>query len=172
MINDSEIENSVNLKPNNKKTNRPNSRKRSAFKFIEDNLEKEKPENNNNFNSHHQNLNLMNKNINNINNNKPKIIGTSENNNINKFLQNVNNDNNINSEKKIEYESRRKKPMNFINGIENFSGIDKNNNNTGSGKNLIKQEMNISGYESRRQIKQYKDKDDSNSGSNKNLSKI
>jgi len=210
MINESEFENcNVNLKTNNTKTNRPNSRKRSAFKYIEDNLEKEKiPEswnkdykdirinqklNKNNINPNQANeINQTNQGFlkDNKNIKKPKIIGERES-NMNKFLQNVNgidsnnHNNNNNTEKKIEYESRRKKPMSFINGIDNFSGgkekDNKNNinNNNGSSKNLLKPEMNVtSGYESRRQINfnkniSSKDKDtENNFGSNKNLFKI
>lgn len=177
----------MNLKPNNlKANNRPNSniRKRSAFKYIEDNLEKDKItefENNGNvninINNPKENNSNSNKNINFINNinqgetnqgffkdnkkidnnnNKPKIIAES---NINKFLQNINGieGNNNNSEKKIEYESRRKKPMNFINGIDNFSSGNGNLNDKnykGGNKNIINKE--IIGYESRRQINFHK----------------
>lgn len=201
MINDSELENcNINLKPNNPKTNRPNSRKRSAFKFIEDNLEKEKTTTNEtnkdiNINPGGQSVGGFNKNANETNQSgfmkdnknkidnslKPKIIAES---NMNKFLQNVNNDSN-NTEKKIEYESRRKKPMSFINGMDNFSGSgvgDKNNSSKGgSSQNVIKPEINLtsgSGYESRRQMNFHKnksvpDKDNENNfGGNKNLSKI
>lgn len=178
MINDSELENcNINLKPNNPKTNRPNSRKRSAFKFIEDNLEKEKTTTNEtnkdiNINPGGQSVGGFNKNANETNQSgfmkdnknkidnslKPKIIAES---NMNKFLQNVNNDTN-NTEKKIEYESRRKKPMSFMNGMDNFpgsgSGVDKNNHNSsgGSSKNIIKSDNITSGYESRRQMNFHK----------------
>ena len=175
MINDSELENcNINLKPNNAKTNRPNSRKRSAFKYIEDNLEKEKTSTNEinkdinintgggGFNKNANETNqsgFMKDNKNKIDNSlKPKIHAES---NMNKFLQNVNNDSN-NTEKKIEYESRRKKPMSFMNGMDNFAGNgtggDKNNNNSkgGSSQNIIKSDNIISGYESRRQMNFHK----------------
>ena len=184
-INESDFENcNVHLKPKNLQNNRPNSRKRSAFKYIEDNLEKDK-----NCESRNKQSNLNAINNNSINPNetnqifkkdskkveKPKIISES---NKNKFLQNVNNLNGNNVEKKIEYESRRKKPMNFINGINNFSGGSEKQN-TGSSNNLIKQEMNgTSCYESRRQTNlqkslSSKDKDrDEGINTNKNLSNI
>lgn len=159
MINESEFDNcQVNLKPNNINKNRPNSRKRSAFKYIEDNLEKgsETVSQNNN------------KEVKELSNNKidikPKIVSERSENNINKFLNNINNLDS-NSEKKIEYESRRKKPMSFINGIDSFTA---NKDNTSA-----------SGYESRRQINYHKNqtynKDselENSSGVNKNLPKI
>lgn len=200
MINDSELENcNINLKPKNSKTNRPNSRKRSAFKFIEENLENNTNENkpsdlgnndldvnsNINANNTNENINSNNpgfireKNKNKINsNNKPKIISES---NVNKFLH-INNIEGNNSEKKIEYESRRKKPMNIINVIDNYPGTNSgisgvtDKNNFSNGKNSLK-EFNSSTYESRRQINlqkniSSKDKDVENHSSNKNLSKI
>lgn len=215
LINDSEFDNcNVNLKQNNSnKVNRPSSniRKRSAFKYIEDNLEKEKEKdkenlkdkekekdkileggNNNNKNNNNEinpnqtnqgflkdNNNINPNNKNKIDSNKPKIISE---NNMNKFLQNINGIEGNNTEKKIEYESRRKKPMSFINGIEAFSGAsDKNNKGITKNTNTIKQEISGSGYESRRQNNNFhkniatkeKDKDNENKfACNKNLSKI
>jgi len=161
-INELEFENcNVYLKNINPDNNRPYSRKRSAFKYIENNLEKEKIQNANNFNS---TSNLMKSlNLNDIANNTNSFqINNSNNNNLNfnstktsmnNLNSNTNNPNLINinynsnnnsqrgikqienkpkimqqekisqnciNDKKPEYESRRKKQINFINGIDTF----------------------------------------------------
>jgi hypothetical protein len=134
MSNDLDFENcNVYLKNNNINNSRPYSRKRSAIKYIVDNLEKEKaniasnkdPTNDlfknlninddsnlNNFDSKNPDKNLnMNANVTNCNyyrENKPKII---QSNYINQNLY----------DKKPEYESRRKKQINFMNCIDSIT---------------------------------------------------
>lgn len=148
-INEKELENCINLKKNI--TNRPNSRKRSAFKFIE-NLEGKNFNDIENNEINNQKINKSKDLYNFEKETKPNIINEKSN---NKFIQNSNNLNMLhknNFEKKIEYESRRKKPMHFINEIDNFSNKIEGNK-TESSRNLKIQEINsIIGYESRRQI--------------------
>lgn len=130
--NDMDFENcNVYLKNVNPTSNRPHSRKRSAFKYIEDNLEKDKVKSsssndptshliknlnlneNNNFNSYNAKINDSGLNTNNIGNvyneHKPKIM-QSDNVGVKIF-----------NDKKPEYESRRKKQMNFMNCIDSIT---------------------------------------------------
>jgi len=166
-----------NINPNN---NRPYSRKRSAFKYIEDNMEKEREKVlNDNFNS---TLSLMRSLNINENSNKNNILNNNFNNNFDSNdFSNKNNMNNQNSnkliinlknfnsggnasspqmilikdidnkikigdiekkgalsfnEKKPEYESRRKKQINFIKGVDSFG-----NQNQFTNNNLLNFEM-------------------------------
>lgn len=132
-INEMEFDNcNVYLKNNiNPESNRPYSRKRTAFKYIEDNLEKEKTiKNLNNFNSSNnllKNLTINDNKITNSNSNthNPSISSTNASKKIitnrDKEIENkpkiIKEENKLN-EKKPEYESRRKKQMNFINGFD------------------------------------------------------
>ncbi len=163
-----------NINPNN---NRPYSRKRSAFKYIEDNMEREREKKymKENFNSTTNMLKSINLNENNNNSKKPtkdnfKVgcdsneapnkTNLNNNQNSNKLNLNLNNFNNTaNNSQKIlmkdlenkpkiaenekigmigfnekipEYESRRKKQINFMNGIDcygNSNQVSSNNNN-------------------------------------------
>lgn len=134
-LNEMDFENcNIYLKNAASNNKRPYSRKRSAFKYIEDNLEKDKVKNSsikNQTNNLLKNLNLNdNDNINNFasdnneknnfnnanstninfyNENKPKVMESST------FSQNILND------KKPEYESRRKKQINFMNCIDSIT---------------------------------------------------
>ena len=159
----------VYLKNNNNTENmRPHSRKRSAYKFIEENLDNQKqPKNLNNFNStnniikslnfneinntnkpfngnysNNTNKNPINSQVNNISKNKEienkPIINIDQNKNNQNLFANLNN-------KKPEYESRRKNKINFLNDMEN--NINTNNSNNipiiggSNNNNLVNFEM-------------------------------
>lgn len=162
-INELEFENcNVYLKNINPDNNRPYSRKRSAFKYIEKNLESERIQNANNFNSttnlmkslnlndvanntnsfqnnnnnnnNNLNFNTTKTNMNNLNShtNNSNLININYNSNNNsqrgikhienkpKIMQQEKASQNCINDKKPEYESRRKKQINFINGIDTF----------------------------------------------------
>lgn len=145
--NDLEFENcNVYLKNINPINNRPNSRKRSAFKYIEDNLEKDKRKstsNNDPTSNLINNINLNDNSNGNYNSFNSKhnaendvIINTNNHVNIEhkpKIMQSDNISQNLFNDKKPEYESRRKKQMNFLNCIDNIT----NDKAKGSNNNLI-----------------------------------
>ena len=130
LINDSEFDNcNVNLKANNlNKTNRPNSniRKRSAFKYIEENLEKDKEKENYKDKDKEKYLEggINNNKINNneINPNQTNQGFLKDNNNINynnkNKIDNSNSNNNNNNKPKIISENNMNKFLQNINGID------------------------------------------------------
>ncbi len=201
--NDLDFENcNVYLKNVNLNNNRPSSRKRSAFKYIEDNLEKDKGKSTSNIDSTNNLIKNLNLNDNYYNNNnynsfnskntpdKDLNIGTNNNfynDHKPKIMQTDNISQNLFNDKKPEYESRRKKPINFMNCIDNIT----TDNSKGSCNNLVNQtqknfqkisENNLQNtnigsgnYESRRFQSNYskstvlKDKEVDNSNRNKNF---
>ena len=145
----------VSLKNNIQDNNIPFSRKRSAFKFIENNLEKEKINLNlNNFNSsnnliksHELSSDPNIKSFSIQGNNNGQNTGF---NNLKDFLE-KDTDNKNKKEKKPEYESRRKKQINFVNEINNNIVQAQLNNNLQNFENHQKNNKdNILNYESRR----------------------
>ena len=145
----------VSLKNNIQDNNIPFSRKRSAFKFIENNLEKEKINLNlNNFNSsnnliksHELSSDPNIKSLSIQGNNNGQNTGF---NNLKDFLE-KDTDNKNKKEKKPEYESRRKKQINFVNEINNNIVQAQLNNNLQNFENHQKNNKdNILNYESRR----------------------
>ena len=168
MSNDLDFENcNVYLKNNNINNSRLYSRKRSAIKYIHDNLEIEKayltsnkdPTNDlfknlninddsnlNNFDSKNNDKNLnMNANVTKSNyyrENKPKIM---QSNNINQNLY----------DKKPEYESRRKKQINFMNCIDSITH-EKAYGNTN----------NVIGNQTQNNFQKYNDNNQSKSNTN------
>jgi hypothetical protein len=116
--------------------NRPESRKRSAYKFIEDSMREG-----------NLNLNTVNPNTNSNQSNNINVLTNSIKSTKDPLAENIGNINNYNknnyslknniaTEKKPEYESRRKKVINILNEIDN-KVIDINLNNSNNNRNEI-----------------------------------